>query len=109
MQAYFRTLVLDSDKNLSEKACGFLASFEFAALPAAQSLLVVAEASGLSESPKDPAWLRRFSYILKFLREINATWLLHFLVVSGEIDSIIEALEDNEQGEFPPLSTRQLL
>jgi hypothetical protein len=115
IQAYFRTLVLDSESNLSEIAAGFLASFEFIGLD--QSLLKVAEASGLLDSQngivqskKGLAWLLRFNHILQFLSDTKLKWLLHFLIVSGEIDSIIDICGNDERGGlFPPLSTRMLL
>jgi hypothetical protein len=102
-------LILDSCQSLSERAAGFLASFDFAGLE--QSQRVVAEASGLLhfqnsqfQSQKGPAWLLRFAYITQFLQGTNLKWLLHFLMISGELDSIINAFGGNGQGGlFPPL------
>jgi hypothetical protein len=118
-QAYFRTLILDSDQDLSEKAAGFLAFFKPVSMENLLKLLGIgAESSSsmltqyrLKHSQKGPAWLRRFEYILQFLQQDGKLqWLLHFLIESGEIDSIIDRLgADGYSGSFPPLSTRMLL
>lgn len=109
MQAYFRTLVFDSGKSLTEKACGFLTSFEFLGLPIEEWPAVLAEAINSSRTEKGPSWFRRLNYILEFLRNNQEIWFLRFLILSGEIDSIVDSIQDDGRGDFLPLSTRQLL
>lgn len=114
-QAYFRTLILDNDRLLSERAAGFLASFEFAS--SEQSLSVERDANdhwyfkdGQFRSRTDEAW----HHILKFMLDVKLKWLVGFLMVSGEITLMvpgeIDSLGDGRQdGSIPPLSTRMLL